>query len=88
MCMDLTEKERLEMEKYYTEHYDYYFGNKKFVKGDSMINIRIDFKLQIDEDKFDKWLKIRGVGRNFGRNYIKDQIENNAKKYIKEIDLK
>ena len=59
-----------------------------FGRQPAMINIRIDFKLQIDEKKFDRWCKIRGVGRNFARNYIKEQIENKTNKYIKENDLK
>ena len=53
-----------------------------------MINIRVDFRVQIDEDKFDRWCKARGVGRNFGRNYIKQHIEKQTKEYIKESDLK
>ena len=53
-----------------------------------MINIRVDFKIQIDEDKFDHWLKSRAVGRNFGRNNIKDDIEILTELYLKENFLK
>jgi len=53
-----------------------------------MVNIRLSFKIQIDEIKFDRWCKKNGVGRKFGRNYIKQQIQNKSIEYIKENDLK
>ena len=53
-----------------------------------MINIKIDFKIQIDESKFDRWCYKRSIGRNFARNLIKDDVEILAKLYLKENKLK
>lgn len=53
-----------------------------------MINIRLSFKIQIDENKFDRWCKKQGVGRKFARSYIKERILEKSNQFIKENDLK
>ena len=53
-----------------------------------MINIKINFRIQIDDNKFDRWRRARAIGKRFARNYIKEQIEIKTKQFIKENDLK
>ena len=53
-----------------------------------MITIKLDHRLQIDSELFDKWCKERRIGRGGGRVIIKERFAAICNNYLKEQNLK
>ena len=53
-----------------------------------MITIKLDHRLQIDSELFDKWCKERRIGRGGGRIIIKEKFAEICDSYLKEQNLK
>ena len=53
-----------------------------------MITIKLNTRLQVDNNKFDKWIKKRGIGRAVGRTIIKEKFSDLCDSWLKQEGLK
>ena len=53
-----------------------------------MITIKLNTRLQVDNNKFDKWIKKRGIGRAVGRTIIKEKFSDLCDNWLKQEGLK